>query len=101
MESPRILPNIWPYTFTWEEAIHRAFCGDKDPEAVSRYIATILHVSTYYRNLTAAPMKEFIASEIAKVRNRNQARRSQDKANNPTEYRQMLLTCDRIIKLLT
>ena len=51
---PRIIPNIWPHTFTWEEAIHRAFCGDKDPEAVNRYIATISYGPTYYRNLTAA-----------------------------------------------
>ena len=87
---PRILTNIWPHTFTWEEAIHRAFCGNKDPEAVNRYIATFTHGPTHYRNLTASPTKEFIASEIAKVRNRNQTRRSQDKANNLTEYRQML-----------
>ena len=30
-----VLPNLWPHTFTWEEAIHRAFSGDKDPEAVN------------------------------------------------------------------
>ena len=105
--TPQILPNIWPHTFTWKQAIHHAFCGDKDPEAVNRYIATITHGPTYYRNLTAAPTKEFIASEIAKVRNRNLTRRSQDKANNLTEYRQMLHTTfekkqyGRIIKLLT
>ena len=104
---PRVLPNIWPHTFTWEEAIHRAFCGDKDPETVNRYIATISYGPTYYRNLTTAPTKEFIATEIAKVRSRNQTRRSKNKANNLTEYRQMLHATfekkqyGRIIKLLT
>ena len=63
-----VLPNLWPHTFTWEEAIHCAFSGDKDPEAVHRYLATIPHGPTYYRNLTTAPTKEFIASEISKVR---------------------------------
>ena len=53
------------------------------------------------------PTKEFIANKIAKVRNRNQTRRSKDKANNLTEYRQMLHATfekkqyGRIIKLLT
>ena len=102
-----VLPNLWPHTFPWEEAIHRAFSGDKDPEAVNRYLTTIPHGPTYYRNLTTAPTKEFIASEIAKVRSRNQSRQTQDKANNLTEYRQMLSTAfekkqyGRIIKLLT
>jgi hypothetical protein len=87
---PQILPNIWSHTFTWEEAIHRVFCGDKDPEAVRQYIATLPQSPTYYHNLAAAPMKEFVASEISKTRNRNQTRRTQEKANNLTEYRQML-----------
>ena len=29
------IPNICNLTFPWEEAIHKAFCGDKDPEAWS------------------------------------------------------------------
>jgi len=102
-----VLSNLWTHTFTWEEAIHHAFCGDKDPEAVTRYLTTITHGPTFYRNLNTAPTKEFIASEISKVRSRNQTRRTQDKANNLTEYRQMLSNAfeqkqyGRIIKLLT
>ena len=41
-----VLPNLWPHTFPWKEAIHRAFSGDKDPEAVTRYLATIPHGPT-------------------------------------------------------
>jgi hypothetical protein len=85
-----VLPNIWPHTFTWEEAIHRAFSGDKDPYATNRYLATLPHGPTFYRNFTTAPTKKFIADEISKVRRRNQTRRTQDKANALTEYRQML-----------
>ena len=102
-----VLSNLWTHTFTWDEAIHHAFCGDKDPEAVTRYLTTITHGPTFYRNLNTAPTKEFIASEISKVRSRNQTRRTQDKANNLTEYRQMLSNAfeqkqyGRIIKLLT
>jgi hypothetical protein len=83
------------------------FCGDKDPEAINRYLAILPHGPTFYRNLTTAPTKESIASEILRVRSRNQTRRTQDKANNLTEYRQMLSStfekkqCSRIIKLLT
>ena len=54
MEPLHVLPNIWPHTFTWEEAIHRAFSGDKDPEAVNRYITAIPYGPSYYRNLTTA-----------------------------------------------
>ena len=62
---------------------------------------------TYYRNLTAAPSKEFIATEISTIRSKNQSRRIHDKAVNLTEYRQMLNSTfekkhyGRIIKLLT
>ena len=83
------------------------FCNDKDPDTVNRYIATVTYGPTYYRNLTTAPTKAFIASRLAKIRSRNQTRRSKDKANNLTEYRQMLHTTfekkqyGRIIKLLT
>ena len=87
-----VLPNLWPHTFPWGKAIHHAFSGDKGPEAVNRYLATIPYGPTYYRNLTTAPTKEFIANEISKVQSRNQTRRTQDKANNLTEYRQMLST---------
>ena len=65
------------------------------------------HGPTYYRNLTTAPTKEFIANEISKVRSRNQTRRTQDKTNNLTEYRQMLSATfekkqySQIIKRLT
>ena len=62
-----MLPNLWPHTFPWKEAIHHAFCGDKDPEAVSRYLATLPHGPMFYRNLTTALTKEFIASKISKV----------------------------------
>ena len=102
-----VLSNIWPNTVTWEEAIHRAFSGDKDPETTHRYLATLPHGPTFFRNLTTAPTKEFIADEIAKVRSRNQTRRTQDKANALTEYRQMLSAIfekkqyGRIIKILT
>ena len=42
------------------------------------------------RNLTHPSTKEFIAVEITTVRRRNQTRRNQDKADKPTDYRQML-----------
>jgi hypothetical protein len=29
-----VLPNIWPHTYPWDEAVHRVFSGDKDPEAI-------------------------------------------------------------------
>ena len=45
---------------------------------------------TYYRNLTTAPSKEFIATEISTIRSKNKSRRIHDKAVNLTEYRQML-----------
>ena len=102
-----MLNNVWSLTFSWEEAIHRAFSSDKDPEAIQRYINLIGKGPTYYRNLTAAPSKEFISKEISIIRSKNQTRRTQDKANNLTEYRQMLSSTfkkkqyGRIIKLLT
>jgi hypothetical protein len=102
-----VLNNVWSLTFSWEEAIHRAFSYDKDPEAVQRYINSIGKDPTYYRNLTAAPSKEFIAKEIFIIQSKNQTRRTQDKANNLTEYRQMLSSTfekkqyGRTIKLLT
>ena len=101
------LNNIWSLTFPWEEAIHRAFSKDKDPEAVQRYLASMGNGPTYYRILTTAPSKEFIATEISTVRRKNQTRRIHDKAVNLTEYRQMLSSTfkkkqyGRIIKLLT
>ena len=84
-----MLSNLWPLTFPWEKAIHRAFCDDKDPVAVTRYIFTITYGPTYYCNLTAAHIKEFIAGEIIRV-SKKQTLRIHDKANNLTEYRQML-----------
>ena len=69
---PRAPQPIWPHTFPWEEAIHRAFSGDKDPEAVNRYIATIPHGPTYYRNLTTAPTKERRKKERKKERKKNE-----------------------------
>jgi hypothetical protein len=89
------------------KAIHRAFCGDKDPKAVSRYLATLPHGTTFYCKLTTAPTKVFLASKISKVRCQNQTRRTQNKADNLTEYRQMISATfekkqyGRIIKLLT
>ena len=81
-----VLSNIWPHTYPWEEAIHCAFSGDKNPETTNRYLATLPHSPTFYQNLTTAPTKEFIADEILKVRRRNQTRQTQDKANALTEY---------------
>ena len=40
-----------------EEAIHKAFCGDQDPEAVNRYQNQLRYNPTYYRNLTMAPTR--------------------------------------------
>ena len=105
--SSHAINNIWSLTFPWEEAIHRAFSNDKDPEAVQRYIASIGNGPNYYRNLTTAPSKEFIAKELSTIRSKNQSRRTHDKAANLTEYRQMLSSTfekkqyGRIIKLLT
>ena len=54
-----------------------------------------------------APSKEFIAKEISTLRNKNQSRRTHDRAAHLTEYRQMLSSTfekkqyGRIIKLLT
>ena len=62
---------------------------------------------TYYKTLTTAPSKEFIATKISTIRSKNQSRRIHDKAVNLTEYRQMLNSTfekkqyGRIIKLLT
>jgi hypothetical protein len=104
---PHALNNIWSLTFPWEEAIHRAFSNDKDPEAVQYYIESIGKGLAYSWNLTNAPSKEFIAKEISIIRRKNQSRRTHDKANNLTEYRQMLISTfekkqySRIIKLLT
>jgi hypothetical protein len=102
-----VLPNIWPHTYPWEEVIHRSFSGDKDLEAINRYLSTLPHGPTFYQNLTTAPTKEFIADEISKLRRRNQTHRTEDKANTLTEYRQMLSATfekkkyGRIIKFLT
>ena len=68
------LPNLCNLTFIWEEAIHKAFCGNKDPEAVVRYPTQLRYNPTYYRNLTTAPTREFIAKEIALLRRSNQTR---------------------------
>ena len=101
------LPNICNLTFTWEEAIHKSFCGDKDPEAVVRYQTQLRYNPTYYRNLTSAPTREFIAKEIALLRCSNQTRRFQDRADHATDYRKMLHDTyekkqyGRLIKLLT
>ena len=101
------LSNICNLTFIWEEAIHKAFCGDKDPEAVGRYQSQLRYNPTYYRNLTLAPTREFIAKEIALLRRSNQTRRSQDRADHATDYRKMLHDTyehkqyGRLIKLLT
>ena len=105
--SSHALNNIWSLTYPWEEAIHRAFSSDKDPEAVQRYLASIRYGPTHYRNLSTAPSKEFIANEISTIRSKNQSRRTHDKAAQLTEYRQMLSSTfekkqyGRIIKLLT
>jgi len=105
--SSHALNNIWALTYPWEEAIHRAFSNDKDPEAVQRYINMIGNGPNYYRNLVTVPSKEFIGKEISIIRSKNQSRRTQDKAANLTEYRQMLSSTfekkqyGRIIKLLT
>ena len=80
------LNNIWSLSFLWEEAIHRAFSKDKDPEAVQRYLASMGNGPTYYRTLTTALSKEFIATEISTIRSENQSRRIHDKAVNLTEY---------------
>ena len=85
-----VISNICNLTFPWEAAIHKAFCGDHDPDAVIQYISHLRHSPTYYRNLTTAPTKEFIATEITNLRRTNQTRRNQDRADNATEYRQML-----------
>ena len=66
-----VLNNVWSLTFSWEEAIHRAFSNDKDPKAVQRYINLIGKYPTYYRNLTAAPSKEFITKEISINQSKN------------------------------
>jgi Reverse transcriptase (RNA-dependent DNA polymerase) len=101
------LPNICNLTFPWEEAIHKAFSGDKDPEAVIRYQNQLRYNPTYYRNLTSAPTREFIAKEIAPLRHSNRTRRAQDRANYATDYRTMLHATyekkqyGRLIKLLT
>ena len=65
------LPNICNLTFPWEETIHHALCGDKDPRAVARYQNQLRYNQTYYRNLTSAPTREFIAKEIALLRPSN------------------------------
>ena len=101
------LPNICNLTFPWEEAIHKAFCGDPDPEAVNRYQTQLRYNPTYYRNLTTAPTREFIAKEITLLRRTNQTRRAQDRADHATEYRKMLHDTyekkqyGKLIKLLT
>ena len=89
MEPLTGAPEYMAHTYPWEEVIHRAFSRDKDPDATNKYLATLPNGPTFYRNLTTAPTKEFIADEISKVRSRNQTRRTQDKANALTEYRQI------------
>ena len=89
------------------EDLHKAFCGDKDLEAVARYQNHLRYNPTYYRNLTTVPTHEFIAKKIALLRRSNQTRRSQDRADHATDYRKMLHDTyekkqyGRLIKLLT
>jgi hypothetical protein len=78
----RVITNMCSLTFQWEEAIHKAFCGDQDPDAVTQYTNHLRYSPTYYRNLITASTKEFIATEITNLRRSNQTRRNQDRAEN-------------------
>jgi hypothetical protein len=76
-------------------------------KAVARYPNQLRYNPTYYRNLTSAPTREFIAKEIALDHRFNQTQRTQDRADHATAYRKMLLDTyekklyGRLIKLLT